>query len=201
MRSGTGSASALLVLALIVALGSKVATGLAHSSVSRLDVRKWELEARNKASSAAKAFLEESGQALLVPIDVEVFLVGFDGDGAYAHKQDSSQLLSLVAAALNQHCPHSLETEEEIGVCFQLNWQVLGDDELGDEVGLPGWACVRCTCAGMAVLPSCEGAPGWPSCARGSLGRRPLGTLLARLPKSCLTAWPVSLCYLHCTGP
>lgn len=74
-------------------------------------------------------------QSLLVPVDVEVFLIGFDGDGGYAHRQDTLQLHNLLDAGLNQHCPHSLETQEELGVCFQINYQVMGSDFIGDEVG------------------------------------------------------------------
>jgi len=101
---------------------------------ARLDSRKWELAAKEKAASAAKSFLEQSGHSLIVPVHVEVFLIGFDGAGAYAHKQDAQQLLKLLGAGLNQHCPHSLETLEELGVCFSVNYQVLGAEELGEEV-------------------------------------------------------------------
>lgn len=85
-------------------------------------------------SSTRHTILPRFLQSLLVPVDVEVFLIGFDGDGGYAHKQDTGMLLNLLSAGLNQHCPHSLETQEELGVCFQLNYEVLGADELGEEV-------------------------------------------------------------------
>jgi hypothetical protein len=55
-----------------------------------------------------------------------------------ARRQDASQLLSLLNAGASRACPHSLESGEELGVCFQMNFQVLGADALGPEVrGLP----------------------------------------------------------------
>ncbi|KIZ06288.1 hypothetical protein MNEG_1669 [Monoraphidium neglectum] len=74
-------------------------------------------------------------ESLIVPVDIEVFLIGFDGDGGYAYKQDASQLLSLLNAGASRACPHSLESGEELGVCFQMNFQVLGADALGPEAG------------------------------------------------------------------
>lgn len=119
-----------------------------------LEGRKWGLNARDTARSGARAFLETAGSELLVPLDVEVFLIGFDADGGYAHKQDAQALLALLTAALNQHCPHSLASEQQLGVCFQLNWQVMGNDELGDQVrgpsdetgrgaGARAWLCAQ----------------------------------------------------------
>jgi hypothetical protein len=73
-------------------------------------------------------------QTLMVPVGVEVFLIGFDGRGGYAFKQDTKALLSLLNSGIPHHCPHSLETKEELGVCFQINYSVLGPEELGEEV-------------------------------------------------------------------
>jgi len=69
----------------------------------------------------------------MVPIDVEVFLIGFDARGGYAHAQDPAALSALLEP-LSRHCPHSLESGEELGVCFTVNYEVLGPEELGGEV-------------------------------------------------------------------
>ncbi|KAI8469957.1 MAG: hypothetical protein J3K34DRAFT_521754 [Monoraphidium minutum] len=128
-RPGAGAWLAGLLLATTCLL----ALSVPERKLGRMDAKKWHTEAKKKAASAAKTFLEEAGQALMVPVDVEVFLIGFDGDGGYAHKADSNDLLNLLNAGSNHHCPHSLESAEELGVCFQVNYQVMGQDYLGDE--------------------------------------------------------------------
>lgn len=72
-------------------------------------------------------------QSLIVPIDVDVILIGFEGGGGYGHKQEPDTLASLLASGLNRHCPHSLESGEELGVCFHVSYQVMGGDSLGPE--------------------------------------------------------------------
>jgi hypothetical protein len=137
-RSGRPSSPAVAMwwqLAIVLASYCVLTTGLpASGPFANLDPKKWELGVAGKASSAAKSFLEQSGQSLVVPMHVEVFLIGFDGTGGYAHTLDTAQVLSLLHSGLNQHCPHSLETDEELGVCFQINYQALGKDDLADEV-------------------------------------------------------------------
>lgn len=59
-------------------------------------------------------------QSLVIPVDVEIFLIGFDASGGYAHQQDAGALSGLLSSGLNRHCPHSLESNEELGVCFQV---------------------------------------------------------------------------------
>lgn len=67
-----------------------------------------------------------------MPVDVDVFLIGFDGGGGYGHKLEAAALANVLASGLGRACPHSLESGDEIGVCFHVNYQVMGGDELGD---------------------------------------------------------------------
>jgi hypothetical protein len=84
--------------------------------------------------TAAPRRRRRAPQSLVVPVGVEVFLIGFDGRGGYAYQQDAKAVLNLLNSGITHHCPHSLESKEELGVCFQINYQVLGPDDLGEEV-------------------------------------------------------------------
>jgi hypothetical protein len=63
---------------------------------------------------------------------VEVFLIGFDTGGGYGHRQEANALLQLLSP-ISRHCPHSLTSGEELGVCFNVEYQVVGGDEVGAE--------------------------------------------------------------------
>jgi hypothetical protein len=79
-----------------------------------------------------------------VPVEVDVFLIGFEADGGYAHKVDSMMLQNLLNAGEEvTHCPRSLDTRGDLGLCFKVHYPVLGHAELGGEVrGGPvrGWS-------------------------------------------------------------
>jgi hypothetical protein len=64
-----------------------------------------------------------------VPLEVEVVLVGFSGNGGYGYKLEAERLLSLLSTHLQWFCPASWETEDELGVCMHVNFQVVGDDD------------------------------------------------------------------------
>ncbi|GBF94529.1 hypothetical protein Rsub_07063 [Raphidocelis subcapitata] len=120
--------------ALLLLLGAvPAATGVGRKPVTSLESRKWEADARQQATSSARSFLEESGRSLTVPLPVDVFLVGFDGGGGYGHRVDPGALQALLASGPAARCPRALEGGGELGVCFQLNYRVMGARELGEE--------------------------------------------------------------------
>ncbi len=67
-----------------------------------------------------------------------MYLVGFNGDSGFGYTLQASKLSSLLSSALQTHCPTAWDTNEELGVCFQPNWQVLGGEEL-PEVRAAEW--------------------------------------------------------------
>jgi hypothetical protein len=77
---------------------------------------------------------QHSLQELVVPIEVDIILVGFSGDGGYGYKLAPDRLLNLLSTHLQWYCPYSWETEEELGVCMHVNFQVVSNDE-DPEVG------------------------------------------------------------------
>lgn len=68
-------------------------------------------------------------QELVVPIEVEIVLVGFEKDGGYGYHLDSTRLLNMLSSHLGWYCPYSWETEEELGVCMHVNFQVISSAE------------------------------------------------------------------------
>lgn len=76
-------------------------------------------------------------QELVVPIEVDVILVGFEADGGYGYRLDGGRLLNMLSAHLGWFCPYSWETEEELGVCMHVNFQVMSsaDNAAVSELG------------------------------------------------------------------
>ncbi|KIY99214.1 hypothetical protein MNEG_8751 [Monoraphidium neglectum] len=131
-RSGVPAWLACLLLS--TALASTC--GEPERKLTRQKARNWDAEARKRAASSAKAFLEQADQSLVVPVEVDVFLIGFEADGGYAHKVDSMMLQNLLNAGEEvTHCPRSLDTRGDLGLCFKVHYQVLGHAELGGEAG------------------------------------------------------------------
>jgi hypothetical protein len=52
--------------------------------------------------SATKKFLTDRGQSLLIPVDVDILALGFDGDGGYSYTMDSTLLEEMLAATLHE---------------------------------------------------------------------------------------------------
>lgn len=44
-------------------------------------------------------------QTLTVPVEIDVFLVGFEGDGGFGYRLDATKLVSLLSASLGTVCP------------------------------------------------------------------------------------------------
>lgn len=75
-----------------------------------------------------------------MPIEVDIILVGFSGDGGYGYKLQPDRLLNLLATHLQWYCPYSWETEEELGVCMHVNFQVVSNEEDPEVRGMSGAA-------------------------------------------------------------
>lgn len=110
MRTSPGGAAARGWVPLLLRLHCCSAAPAARSAAA----------AAAAGSRTARATPAPAPQSLMVPVDVDVFLIGFDGNGGYAHKTDPFDLLNLLNAGTNHHCPHSLESGAELGVCFQV---------------------------------------------------------------------------------
>ncbi|EFJ48989.1 hypothetical protein VOLCADRAFT_90381 [Volvox carteri f. nagariensis] len=54
---------------------------------------------RAEIKSATKHFLEERSRALVLPIEVDLLLVGFEGDGGYGYQLDKNALDELLGTA------------------------------------------------------------------------------------------------------
>ncbi|KAF8055392.1 hypothetical protein HT031_006759 [Scenedesmus sp. PABB004] len=122
----------LALLLLAGCLAAAAALPAPDRVLRRQDARKWRRVvdvSRIKARSAARQYLEDTSSELVVPIEVDVVLVGFDGEGGYGHQLKPERLLSLLSTHLQWYCPYSWETEEELGVCMHVNFQVIGGNE------------------------------------------------------------------------
>lgn len=123
---------------LVLLLLSLLCTGAINDRVlKRSNAKKWKRVAevsRITSRSGARQYLEDSSSELVVPIEVDIILVGFSGDGGYGYKLQPDRLLNLLATHLQWYCPYSWETEEELGVCMHVNFQVVSNEE-DPEVG------------------------------------------------------------------
>lgn len=59
-------------------------------------------------------------QDFRVPIEVDIFLWGFDGDGAYGFKLDVNKLQETLTTSFMQHCPAVWEEQEQLSTCLQV---------------------------------------------------------------------------------
>ncbi|KAG2491675.1 hypothetical protein HYH03_010044 [Edaphochlamys debaryana] len=67
-----------------------------------------------------------------MPVEVDILLVGFDGDGGYGYKVDKQALEELLGSATadNTVCPTVWETGEHAAVCFSINYVVMDSSKL-----------------------------------------------------------------------
>ncbi|KAG2449332.1 hypothetical protein HYH02_005487 [Chlamydomonas schloesseri] len=125
----------LAAAALLVDAGDKIAPGLPGSSpakkqLKRSNAKRWEAihdVVRAEIKSATRRFLEERARALVLPVEVDVLLIGFDGDGGYGYHVDKAALEELLGTATedNTICPTVWETGETAAVCFSINYLML----------------------------------------------------------------------------
>ncbi|KAJ9508189.1 hypothetical protein QJQ45_021541 [Haematococcus lacustris] len=92
------------------------------------DILKGEIKAN------AKNFLQDRKQhlqALSLPVEVDVVLIGFEGDGAYGYTLDSYELDEQLASGLDQEvCPTVWESGRQTALCFNLKFITLNTASL-----------------------------------------------------------------------
>ncbi|KXZ46033.1 hypothetical protein GPECTOR_47g308 [Gonium pectorale] len=98
--------------------------------LKRSSAKRWEAiheVVRAEIKSATKHFLEERARALVLPLEVDLLFIGFDGDGGYGYKLDRQALEELLGSATedNTICPTVWETGEHAAVCFSINYILL----------------------------------------------------------------------------
>ncbi|GIL61482.1 hypothetical protein Vafri_15870 [Volvox africanus] len=101
-----------------------------HRQLKRTSGKRWDAihdVIRAEIKSATKQFLEERSRALVLPIEVDLLLVGFEGDGGYGYELDRHALDELLGTATedNTICPTVWETGEAAAVCFAVNYITL----------------------------------------------------------------------------
>ncbi|GFH23479.1 uncharacterized protein HaLaN_21095, partial [Haematococcus lacustris] len=75
-------------------------------------------------------------QALSLPVEVDVVLIGFEGDGAYGYTLDSYELDEQLASGLDQEvCPTVWESGRQTALCFNLKFITLNTASLQSLVG------------------------------------------------------------------
>ncbi|KAG2433383.1 hypothetical protein HXX76_008444 [Chlamydomonas incerta] len=130
----------LVAAALLVDAGEKIAPGLpgtspAKKQLKRSNAKRWETihdVVRAEIKSATRRFLEERARALVLPIEVDLLLIGFDGDGGYGYQVDKAALEELLGTATedNTICPTVWETGETAAVCFSINYLTLDNTKV-----------------------------------------------------------------------
>ncbi|GLI63758.1 hypothetical protein VaNZ11_006832, partial [Volvox africanus] len=101
-----------------------------HRQLKRTSGKRWDAihdVIRAEIKSATKQFLEERSRALVLPIEVDLLLIGFDGDGGYGYELDRHALDELFGTATEDQtiCPTVWETGEAAAVCFAVNYITL----------------------------------------------------------------------------
>ena len=66
-------------------------------------------------------------QSLLIPVQVDILLLGFDTAGAYSYGLDPEELEEALSKAHSEKeiCPTILDTQEQAAVCFNVNYMML----------------------------------------------------------------------------
>ena len=73
----------------------------------------------------------------MVPIAVDVFLLGFDGNGAFGYRLSAGKLDDLLATAGSESfCPTVWDRRRQASVCYMVNYelQTMGDDTQVDDI-------------------------------------------------------------------
>lgn len=136
----------LLVLLCLVcsSSGTKVAAADAQGQggrpkLKRSQGKRWDNIAdvvRAEIRSATSKFLQGRSQALALPIEVDILLIGFDGDGGYGYTFQKNDLEELLGSATgdNTICPTVWDTKEHAAVCYNVNYMLLDSIKLKDGI-------------------------------------------------------------------
>jgi hypothetical protein len=63
-------------------------------------------------------------QSLVVPLEINVALLGFNGDGAYQFQIAEKELADFLQKSLPDHRPSCLETGQQLEISYQLKYTV-----------------------------------------------------------------------------
>ena len=63
-------------------------------------------------------------QSLVVPLEINVALLGFNGDGAYQFQIAEKELADFLQKSLPEHRPSCLETGQQLEISYQLKYTV-----------------------------------------------------------------------------
>ena len=90
-------------------------------------------EIRGEVRRSAHSFLHDrTDRPLRLPLEVNVVLVGFDGEGGFRHRVDERALADFLRDSFGRYRPSCLETGEQLEVEVELRYNVLhaGGDAL-----------------------------------------------------------------------
>lgn len=90
-------------------------------------------EIRGEVRRSAHSFLHDrTDNPLRLPLEVNVVLVGFDGEGGFRHSVDERALADFLRDSFDRYRPSCLETGEQLEVEVELRYNVLhaGGDAL-----------------------------------------------------------------------
>eukprot|EP00899_Mesostigma_viride_P009408 jgi/Mesvir1/18469/Mv14320-RA.1 len=102
----------------------------AHGGGGRKASDKWAENAfesvQKPVQQSAHSFLHDRNKSpLMLPLDVNVVLVGFSGDGGYGFTVDAEKLRSFLMLSSLQYRPSCIETGKELEIIHQLTYNVV----------------------------------------------------------------------------
>ncbi|GAX75074.1 hypothetical protein CEUSTIGMA_g2518.t1 [Chlamydomonas eustigma] len=109
---------------------------LAHkkSKLTRSDGRRWDRMAeivKTEIKSQTQKFLKDRDQTLSLILEVDILMLGFEGDGAFSYSFDNSEFENVMHSMTTEQkiCPTVWETGEPSAVCFEINYVLLTPPE------------------------------------------------------------------------
>ena len=88
---------------------------------------------RGEVQKSAHALLHDRHDApLVLPLEVNIVLVGFDGDGGYRYRADANALETFLRDSFGHFRPSSMTTGRPLEVSIELHYNVIyaGSDHL-----------------------------------------------------------------------
>ena len=88
---------------------------------------------RGEVQKSAHALLHDRHDApLVLPLEVNIVLVGFDGDGGYRYRADANALETFLRDSFGHFRPSSMTTGRPLAVSIELHYNVIyaGSDHL-----------------------------------------------------------------------
>eukprot|EP00798_Chlamydomonas_sp_ICE-L_P018974 gene18974-25550_t len=81
--------------------------------------------AKVRSYSNSSATIDMRAESLFIPINVDILLIGTEGDGAFSFWTDPDRLLEALTQSHLDICPTIWETGQETAVCFSVNYEIL----------------------------------------------------------------------------